>query len=888
MPTVDLHWFMAQQARLFGPAELLVAGEWRPLPLDKRGGLLAVLARADGPVPRPRLARLFWSDALPGQGRTNLRGLLARVRSTGLPVDMANDADTLAWHATTDVSAFEAALGRSDWLAAAELNRGTFIADLEVDDAPEFSAWLELERRRFEDDRKLAVTLAAEELAQAGSVGHAAKLLRDARRRDPLDESVVQAFLSLAQLEAGLAPEALRDLEMFTTLLADELGLEPELHTLAMARTLRRLAGNTSVEALPATRPRRSFEHRGRLPYPVAPTIRRDAEAAEVAALLVDPGCRWVTLIGPGGIGKTSLALQVAHEAQSRFADGAAWFAFAGVRDLAYVPVVLASGLAMPLEGTADVLERLLNRLRGSEALLVLDDLDGVPDCGGLITDLLNACPHVKILATSRSALSVGSETVVAVHGLSYPTDAGDAAAEGYAAIRLFVLRARQVRGDYRLTEQETPAIVEICRLVEGSPLGIELAAGRTAGASVHEVVDLLKHDAGSVVLDNRNRPIRHRSLQASFEHVWQDLKQEDRRAVAALAVFRGPFDVEAALAVTAVRHESLVALLDRSLLKRDDAGHFGFHALVRQFAADELRRMPDVESVVLENHARYFASEVERLGGWLRGGELQASAVQELVLHLDDIHAAWERVRNIGDEQVLASFLPMLHVYEIRGLYELGETMFAAMADALPARSSTRARALTASSILAGRAEHLGSSRRAVDESLAIWASLEEDDPLTRLHLGVLSWLENDRVGAETAWSRSRTLAENAGDAWCRLGATGNLGVLALHLGDLDKAEELLLEAHHGAESLRDGWGSSFAEVNLGNLALARGNKAAARARFSAGLEIARGLGQARIVMEAQSVLAELAEADGRHEEAARRRQELEETATRFGLTVR
>ncbi len=877
---------MPLEARLFGAPELRVGDGWIPLPLDKRGALLAVLATAGAPVHRSRLAALFWPQATHANARTNLRALLARVRSSSLPVRVELTGEDLAWDVRTDVQEFSSALREGRWLAAAESGGKTFLEGLELRDATEYSSWLELERRSLEAGWRRAVAAAAEDLVTDGQARRALELLRAARRRDPLDESMLQACLVLAARDADLIGDVLRDFESYRFLLAQDLGLEPAPHTLALAGTLR-TAEPSSLRGHSGTFADAGQSAPDRLPHPSTPTIRRDLDVEEVASRLMDSGTRWITLTGPGGVGKTTLALQVAKEVRARYADGAYWFSLAGVRGASSLLVALANGLDLRLDGETDVFHRLVNRLRGREMLLVMDDLDGLLDAGGSITDLLRHCRAVKVLATCRSSLGEIVESPLEVRGLSYPASADVPMLENYEAIRLFALRARQVLGEYRLRSEDVPAAVEICRLVDGSPLGIELAAARTGTATVLEILDLLQHAAGAVVTDLVDAPSRHRSLKASFDFAWEDLPAQQRSGACGLSVLRSPFDAAAASAVADVSNETLVSLLTRSFLKRADSGLFTFHALVRQFANTELRRDPTAESRALDRHADYFAAEVERHGRWMRGGELQAGSVAALFRQLDDVHVAWDRFLAARDGEGLARFLPMLHLYEIRGLYELGVPRFAATAAALPALSRTRAHALTASAVLAGRLGRLAASRAAVEESLSIWAKLGEQDPVSVLHLGVVAWLECDFAGAESVWTEAQRLAEEQRDEWCRLSAAGNLGICSLRVGDLDRAEVQLLEARNGWAVSGDDWGRSFAEINLGSVALARGDLRAARTRFEAALQLARGIGQVRIVMEALESLVSVAEYEGKTSEATRHREELVATAARSGLEL-
>jgi DNA-binding SARP family transcriptional activator len=248
---------MSLAVRLFGPPEMRVGAGWEPLPLDKRGALLAVLAHAGAPVPRPRLARLFWPEGEETAARTNLRGLLARLRALRLPAPPAALDDAVAWPVEADTAGFANAVAACEWLRAVDLCRGVFLDDFDLPGAPGFAAWLDLERARLSDVYRRAVEHASTQLASRGDGAGAVALLAGLLDRDPLDERAVAAALELAARAPEVADPALGLYERLRRRLEDEVGLPPEERTAALAEAVKgRRSGLVAVVGPPgSTRP---------------------------------------------------------------------------------------------------------------------------------------------------------------------------------------------------------------------------------------------------------------------------------------------------------------------------------------------------------------------------------------------------------------------------------------------------------------------------------------------------------------------------------------------------------------------------------------------------------------------------------------------------------
>ncbi len=304
-----------------------------------------------------------------------------------------------------------------------------------------------------------------------------------------------------------------------------------------------------------------SDRQRANLPRPL-PTpldlVGRMAERALLTEHLRAGGRRLVTLLGPGGIGKTSLALRVAADlaASPAFADGVAVALLAPVATADDVPIAIAASLGVPLQGARPALEQLVDALRDQELLLVLDNLEHLlrPGDGealtALIARLLAEVPGLRVLATSRERLRLRDEQVLDLGGLALPASDSGPRVERSEAVRLFVERAQRVSPAFALSAESRTVVAQICRRLEGMPLAIELAASWTRALAPHEIAEEIERSLDFLSGADRDTPARHRSMRAALDHSWQLLDNNERRALAQLSVFRGGWDRDAAVAV--------------------------------------------------------------------------------------------------------------------------------------------------------------------------------------------------------------------------------------------------------------------------------------------------------------------------------------------------
>ncbi|MEW6405531.1 MAG: tetratricopeptide repeat protein [Chloroflexota bacterium] len=610
---------------------------------NKVPALLAYLAVTRRAHTRDKLAALLWGEMSDADAKNNLRQALTNLRKFA-EAELIITRDTIEFVGDEFVDSieFDAALRSASSLDpepasviltdSLRLYTGDFLEGFHVRDAPEFEDWMLAERARL---RELALQ-ALHTLTQFHtSRGHFREAITFASRLltfDPWREEAHRQLM-LLQARTGQISAALVQYETCKKTLEKELGVEPSLETTALYERIRSA--------------RQGARHN--IPASSTEFIGREEEMGKLREHLSDPACRLITLTGLGGVGKTRLAQEAARQCMDFFINGVWMIQLAAVESQGLIPAI--GGIFDFPFTKGDAKKQLLNYLRQKELLLVMDNFEHLLDSSALVAEILQAAPDVKILVTSRERLDVHGEWVVELPGLALNSMEAD---------QLFVQSARRARAGIQFEGRESITVSEICRLVGGLPLGIEIAAAWIRSMSVDAIREEIQKSLDFLASTRRDIPERQRSLRAVFESAWARLSEAEQKTFAALSVFRGGFTREAAEQVAG----NFSPLVDKSLVQKS-AERFELHEVTRQFAEEKLRAKKKARNA----HAAYFAN-------WASGRAQWNERASFLVMtrEFENVRAAWIWAGEQEDVAVLSGLVHFTKRYlDVQGRYREG-----------------------------------------------------------------------------------------------------------------------------------------------------------------------------------------------------------------------
>jgi predicted ATPase/DNA-binding CsgD family transcriptional regulator len=580
---------------------------------------------------------------------------------------------------------------------------------------------------------------------------------------------------------------------------------------------------------------------------PAQPTslLGRGADLAAARALLDRAETRLLTLLGPGGTGKTRLGVALAAQAAPDFADGAAFVDLSAERDPAAVAGRIAKALGLRDTPGLTPSESLRAHLRERALLLVLDNFEQVVDGGVEVARLLASCPRVKAIVTSRQPLRVSWERVLRVQPLGLP-EVGVADPDQLLrspAVELFVERARDVRPDFGLCPENASAVAEICRRVDGLPLAVELAAAHSDVLAPAAILRRLEGRLDLLSDGPRDQPDRHRSLRSTIEWSHAMLGPAEQRLFQALAVFRGGCTAAAAAAVIAPGTASddmltqLTALVNRSLLTTrptdDDEPRFVMLETIREYAAEHFERAQDAADLG-RRHAAYVAALVGPAEAGLLGPE-QAGWLRRLDREYDNLRAALRWAIDHDPRLGMRIGTATEKFFEIRGRLAEGRALMERLLAAPPTGDDRAERARLGWAVAhltflqadypaaRGQHERCLADARAVGDHRTACAALDG--------LGLVAMCLDDQEAARERFEQELALARATGDEAATATALNNLGRVLHFTGDLERARRLQEESLAIRRRLGDSWGQGIATSDLANVVLSQGRVAVARA---------------------------------------------------------
>ncbi|MCB0020968.1 MAG: AAA family ATPase, partial [Anaerolineales bacterium] len=405
--------------------------------------------------------------------------------------------------------------------------------------------------------------------------------------------------------------------------------------------------------------------------------IGRQKEYDDIQQLLTQADCRLLTLVGPGGIGKTRLARRLGALLGADYARGASVVLLQPLRSSEFFVSAVADALGIALTGSEPPLDQLVHYLSDKEALIILDNFEHLLDATAQLTTLLAATPQVKYLVTSREALNMREEWLYPLAGLSFPNGLnGDTTDQTADAVQLFFERAQRVYPNFAL-ETELEAIVHICQLVGGMPLALELAAAWRKTLNCQEIAAEIQGGLDFLTTRLRNATERHHSMVTVFDQTWQRLSPREQNAFKRLSVFRGGFLRDAAGAVAGASLPVLSALVDKSLLQLHVDGRYQIHELLRQYAAEQLGNDAGEVAQTQADHASFYIRFLDERREDV-GGRRQRESLHEIRGDLDNIRAAWLWAVAQGDAPSLQkASTPLGLYYQFLGGYAEGLSLY-------------------------------------------------------------------------------------------------------------------------------------------------------------------------------------------------------------------
>lgn len=866
--------------------------------------LLIYLAVTGQAHSRDTLATLLWGDLPEATAKRNLTKALTNLRQLLEPfllIERHSVAFNYQTPAAVDVVVFQAAVEGGALLEpdnperdlaplrqAVSLYRSEFLAGFYVKNALEFEEWTLGQREYLRGLMLQALQRLTEQSALPGAdLAAALEYCRRWLGLEPWQEAAHrQMMLLLAR--SGQRDAALAQYETCRQILAEELDVAPTPETTILYERLK-AAGQPLPHNLP----------------PATIFVGRERSLSHLPAQLGQPDCRLLTLVGPGGIGKTRLAIEIARRClaptfgldETGFADGIYFVNLApvnagetltgGLSEARQVTnlilVTIAEVLDFSFQGVADMKTQLFGHLRQKTMLLVLDNFEHLVEGAGLLVELLNAAPGVRLLVTSRERLNLQEEWVWEINGLAYPgedwtarTSAGvemeDATPQGYSvsslqtydAVALFCLQAQRIRGDFSLSESEAASVLRLCQLAEGSPLALELAASWLRVLSCAQIVAGVERSLDFLSSSLRNVPERHRSMRAVFEQSWQMLSELEQAAFGRLSLFKGGFQREAAQVIARAGPPILVNLADKSLLRLAPSGRYQLHELLRQFAAEKLlaetepvetakRQQPESALVTWQRYSAYYLGLVSQREASLKGGTPQP-ALSELRADLDNIRQAWQwAVVAAQIEAIEGALGGLARFYDLTGLLEEGAAVFGQAANDLhdhvrPSdEGSKQALQKTIVKLWVEQARLLnrrGLSEQAlqiIPEAVELAHQIQEAavEALAYHQWGETLFFQGQPVLAQAQLEEALRLARAAGQGAIQAEALRHLGLARSDLGDAASALKFYEEALACSGRLKDRRGEALALNNLACVQRGRGEWAEAETHFEQALHI-------------------------------------------------
>ncbi|MFZ0546947.1 MAG: BTAD domain-containing putative transcriptional regulator [Candidatus Promineifilaceae bacterium] len=875
--------------KLLGGLSIKLNGEpLSNLASRKAEALLVYLACERQEHSRESLATFLWDDRPLSRSLGNLSVLLTSLRKEVEPfVHLGRNALSFNLESNyfLDSQVFEEKINQArkrqsgqplrtaaaQLTQALELYQGSFLAGFHIREARDFEEWVLLEQERLQ---RLAIDGLADLVdfhllrnqTQEG-IAQAARQLA----LDPLRESAHRQMMQLLMLD-GQRNAALAQFETCRQILEDELGVEPAEATTELYEQIRAGDWANNLETMGAgsgqrvpvpisITPTPTLSSLHNLPIQTTTFIGREQELSQITQRLEEPACRLLTLVGHGGIGKTRLALETAKRQVGRFLHGVWFIELAGLSSGEGLVPAIADTLGLAYSDRAGLEDELLAYLRQKEMLLILDNFEQLleeDEAPSLVQKILRQAFNVILLVTSRERLSLSAEWLVSISGLPYPVKVDDQEIASFAAVQLFAQRAQQVEGEFEVETGPLEAVQRICRLVEGMPLALELAATWLRVHNCEQIANRIETDIGFLSTRLRDVPTRHRSLQAVFDHSWQLMNTAEQTMLQRLAIFKGGFTSEAALQVAEANPETLAALVDKSLVRKRQTEQRGvrydIHEILRQFAAVRLAKSPTDEKETRDRHARYYAQFCGTQEAFLKGDRV-VETLRLMAEEMDNLQAAWQWTYHREESPALDWMAQMVEgfmvFFEMRGRFREG-LHFSEEATVAVAAATSDTEGVVLGRLLAWqgwfhfRLSNYEQGQAMAEKGLAITQAegAWQYTAYPLLFLGAAAFGFGKLEQARDYFLQSLDIYRRLDDKWGISGTLSNLGQVSTAMGDLEAAESYLLECLAVTDANNIPFLRCAGLQQAGRLYTMVGNYETARSSMEEALAVSRAIG--------------------------------------------
>jgi DNA-binding SARP family transcriptional activator/predicted ATPase len=938
------------EVSLFGPPQIIRATKQIDIGHRKSTALLVYLIVTKQSHSRDTLAELFWPNANASAALGNLRRALYRINRVIGENVLAASRKTISINPDVDLWVDVDAFGRvirqteeqneRDVLLLEEAvayYKGDFMAGFTLPDCPSFDEWQFFQTESLKRDYGSLLYRLASYYEENRQLEKAVRYQRKLLALDSLSEPANRNLMSLyARTDQSTA--ALRQYEELRRKLEKELKIEPEDETVQLYEAIRArqiTAASSESDRMSIDQPQ--FQPRNRLRVRSNIFIGRQQDLKQITALLGDSvDHRLITITGPGGIGKTRLAIEAAELLRSDFSDGVYFIKLGNLSKPEQAFTAIAEHIGLLFYDSSNIKQQLYNFLSERNLLLVLDNFDQLVPGAAWVTDLMEQAPNIKLLVTSCERLNLISEQVHPLAGLSYPDQETGENEQESEAVQLLIQLAQFSRPDIRITHEDLPHLYRICNLVGGMPLALVLAAGWLELLTFEEIGDEIAQNLDFLEGKYHDIPERHHSIRVAFEYSWNKLSMNEKKVLMHVSVFKNGFTREAAKYVANAHLPALRTLIDKSLIYVSDSSRYDLHQLIGSFSAEKLSEFGETE-ITRSRHSQYYLQHLSRLETDIKG-QHQLEALNEIEADFGNISSAWDFAVQQNDFSAIGKACETLYLFfTFRSRYQEGVEFFqlahAALAnckkdEVLPYSNRISARmywfhafylppdkhkikaiqklvtyhrkrkdhAETAFCLLTLGVYQLFALRDSaaalisLEQSLHIYQKI--NDPFyTAVALLWVGTCHGDATNINNLiyfTRESLELARKTGNVVVIPYDLRNLALAGLCNGDYIEAEEYCQEALIIDRKMRFQMGIADAMTQLGLLNFLRGKPERAQSLVQQGLKLAKEVNFAALIVEAQAILSLISSISGGPEKGYLLAEEsLSQSATNFGIIL-